>query len=149
MILLTADSNLEYINCSFSTNSATVPYAPVLTLNSASANSSMAISGSTVIIPDPGLYYCQTMASVGLATAGGVALSELEVFFLVNGTTTNKINRVAFNSTTIGLNKRVISTQLFNTTVSNSNVNLNFTNSVGVTNIRVLSDSYFRIVKLK
>jgi hypothetical protein len=89
------------------------------------------------------------MASVGLATAGGVALSELEVFFLVNGTTTNKINRVAFNSTTIGLNKRVISTQLFNTTVSNSNVNLNFTNSVGVTNIRVLSDSYFRIVKLK
>jgi hypothetical protein len=89
------------------------------------------------------------MASVGLATAGGTALSELEVFFLINGVQTNKINRVAFNSTTISLNKRVISTQLFNTTVSNSNVNLNFTNSVGVTNIKVLSDSYFRIIKLK
>lgn len=149
MNLLTADSNLEYLNCNFFTNTAPVPYVPVLVFNSASPNSSMAISGTSAFIPNPGLYLCQTMASLGLATAGSTALSELEIFFLINGTQTNKINRVAFNSTTVSLNKRVVTSYLFNTTVSNSNVNLNFTNSVGVTNIRVLSDSYLRIIKLK
>jgi hypothetical protein len=89
------------------------------------------------------------MAHMGLATAGGTSLSELEIFFLINGVQTNKINRIAFNSTTAGLNKRVISTHLFNTTVSNSNVNLNFTNSTGINNIRFIAGSYFRITKLK
>lgn len=149
MILLTSESNLEYINCSFSANVTPVPYIPALILGTASPNSSMAVSGTNVLIPNPGLYYCQTMAHIGLATVGGVALPELEILFLLNGIQTNKINRIAFNSTTVGLNKRVISTQLFNTTVSNSNVNLNFVNSTGVTNINVLLGAYFRITKLK